>query len=85
MDLKKGDQVRFNATLHAGMGSDHLSLKLESAFINGTLHSFAYKDEDLKSAKQFVLSRLITSVQHCLLLIFEIIFGYPFDKSSLST
>ena len=80
MHIKKGDQVRFNATLDKGMGSDHLSLTLESVFINGTLHSFAYKDEDLKGA----LSRLMTSIQHCLRLIFEIIFGYPFDKSSLN-
>ena len=73
MRLRKGDRIRFNATLEKGMGSSNLSLKLKSVFINGTLHSVADTDEN---AKQFVLSRLLTSIKQCLLLIFELIFGY---------
>lgn len=78
MQLRKRDRIRFNATFEAGMGSDHLALKLKSVFVNGTIHSFAYGDEDLEDAKQFALSGLLLSIQRSLLLIFEILLGYSY-------
>ena len=76
MNLTRNVEVKFNATIEDGMGTDSLKLRLKVLHSLSGNYSSAMSDTDIEKASRTVLTSLWEGVQRVMRFVLEIAFGY---------
>ena len=82
LQVRTGMDLQFNATFVDGMGSDKLTLYLTSLVLDQELYE-EHEEEDEEEAKQYLLTRFLTSLKNTISLLLEIVLGYTASDFSV--
>ena len=74
--LRAGDEIHFNATFVEGMGSDAVALQVSTVVFEGRSYGKTSGEEEEEKSKQYLMTKLVSSLKSMMFLLLEVLFGY---------